>query len=206
MIGKWILVFGLMLILVGVAVWLLESVGLPLGRLPGGRSCPREELVLFLPHRDQYCGQHRADRAAERRLLARATLARWRIAPGGLASVQKRHRCHRPGAVLGVHLHPVPAVEPHGGVVWVSDFATHIDYRITSHRAPTPFGGLRVFLQQIAVLPRPSVRWGTGRRHRPSSHRPDTILRTCAACHGPGESARAAGSVSRSRPAHSGPG
>ena len=35
MIGKWILVLGLLLILVGVAVWLLESVGLPLGRLPG---------------------------------------------------------------------------------------------------------------------------------------------------------------------------
>ena len=35
MIGKWILIFGVMLIVVGAAVWLIESLGLPLGRLPG---------------------------------------------------------------------------------------------------------------------------------------------------------------------------
>ena len=35
MIGKWILIFGVVLILVGTVVWLIESLGLPLGRLPG---------------------------------------------------------------------------------------------------------------------------------------------------------------------------
>lgn len=35
MTGKWILVFGLVLIVVGALVWLVESLGPPLGRLPG---------------------------------------------------------------------------------------------------------------------------------------------------------------------------
>ncbi len=35
MIGKWILILGVVLILVGALVWLIESLGLPLGRLPG---------------------------------------------------------------------------------------------------------------------------------------------------------------------------
>ena len=35
MIGKWILVFGVVLVVVGALVWLVESLGLPLGRLPG---------------------------------------------------------------------------------------------------------------------------------------------------------------------------
>jgi len=35
MIGKWILVLGLLLFGVGAVVWLVESLGLPLGRLPG---------------------------------------------------------------------------------------------------------------------------------------------------------------------------
>ena len=35
MIGKSILIFGVVLIVVGAAVWLIEAIGLPLGRLPG---------------------------------------------------------------------------------------------------------------------------------------------------------------------------
>jgi hypothetical protein len=35
MIGKWILIFGVVLIVVGVLVWFVEGLGLPLGRLPG---------------------------------------------------------------------------------------------------------------------------------------------------------------------------
>ena len=35
MIGKWILIFGAALIVVGAVVWLVENRGLPLGRLPG---------------------------------------------------------------------------------------------------------------------------------------------------------------------------
>jgi len=35
MMGKWILIFGGVLIVVGAVIWLIESLGLPLGRLPG---------------------------------------------------------------------------------------------------------------------------------------------------------------------------
>lgn len=35
MIGKWILILGVVLVVVGSLIWLLESLGLPLGRLPG---------------------------------------------------------------------------------------------------------------------------------------------------------------------------
>ena len=35
MIGKWIVVLGVVLVVVGAIVWLIESLGLPLGRLPG---------------------------------------------------------------------------------------------------------------------------------------------------------------------------
>lgn len=35
MIGKGILIFGFLLIVVGTVVWLIESLSLPLGRLPG---------------------------------------------------------------------------------------------------------------------------------------------------------------------------
>jgi len=35
MIGKWILIVGVVLATIGGLVWLVESLGLPLGRLPG---------------------------------------------------------------------------------------------------------------------------------------------------------------------------
>ena len=35
MVGKWIPIFGVVPIVVGDVVWLFESLGLPLGRLPG---------------------------------------------------------------------------------------------------------------------------------------------------------------------------
>lgn len=35
MIGKWILIVGVVLIVLGAVIWLVESLGLPLGRLPG---------------------------------------------------------------------------------------------------------------------------------------------------------------------------
>jgi hypothetical protein len=35
MIGKWILIFGVLLVVVGAVVWLIEALGLPLGRWPG---------------------------------------------------------------------------------------------------------------------------------------------------------------------------
>ena len=34
MIGKWILIFGVLLVVVGAVVWLIETLGLRLGRLP----------------------------------------------------------------------------------------------------------------------------------------------------------------------------
>ncbi len=35
MIGRWILIFGVVLAVIGAIVWLVESLGVPLGRLPG---------------------------------------------------------------------------------------------------------------------------------------------------------------------------
>ncbi len=35
MIGKWILILGGVLVAVGAVIWLIEALGLPLGRLPG---------------------------------------------------------------------------------------------------------------------------------------------------------------------------
>ena len=35
MLGKWILILGVLFVVVGALVWLAESFGLPLGRLPG---------------------------------------------------------------------------------------------------------------------------------------------------------------------------
>ena len=47
MIGKWILIFGVVLMAVGAVIWLVESLGLPLGRLPGdirmrGDGCSKD--------------------------------------------------------------------------------------------------------------------------------------------------------------------
>jgi hypothetical protein len=49
MIGKWILIFGVLLILVGAIVWLIERLGLPLGRLPGDIRIRGEGWSLSLP-------------------------------------------------------------------------------------------------------------------------------------------------------------
>jgi hypothetical protein len=35
MIGKWILIFSILMVVVGAVVWLVESLSLPLGRLSG---------------------------------------------------------------------------------------------------------------------------------------------------------------------------
>jgi hypothetical protein len=49
MIGKWILVFGVLLIIVGAVVWLIESLGLPLGRLPGDIRMRSESWWFSFP-------------------------------------------------------------------------------------------------------------------------------------------------------------
>ena len=49
MIGKWILIFGVMLIVAGAAVWLIESLGLPLGRLPGDIQMRGEGWSFHFP-------------------------------------------------------------------------------------------------------------------------------------------------------------
>ena len=49
MIGKWILIFGVVLVVVGAAVWLIESLGLPLGRLPGDIRMRGEGWSFHIP-------------------------------------------------------------------------------------------------------------------------------------------------------------
>ena len=49
MIGKWILIFGVLLIVVGAVVWLIESLGLPLGRLPGDIRIRGQDWSFHFP-------------------------------------------------------------------------------------------------------------------------------------------------------------
>jgi hypothetical protein len=48
-IGKWIVLTGLVLVLVGAAIWLAGRIGLPLGRLPGDISVQRERFSFHFP-------------------------------------------------------------------------------------------------------------------------------------------------------------
>jgi len=48
-IGKWVMVAGLALALVGGVLWLLGKAGLPLGRLPGDIRIERGHVSLHFP-------------------------------------------------------------------------------------------------------------------------------------------------------------
>jgi hypothetical protein len=49
MIGKWILIFGLVLVVVGAVIWLVETLGFPLGRLPGDIRMRGEGWSFYFP-------------------------------------------------------------------------------------------------------------------------------------------------------------
>ncbi len=49
MTGKWILIFGVVLVVVGAVIWLVESLGLPLGRLPGDIRMRGEGWSFYFP-------------------------------------------------------------------------------------------------------------------------------------------------------------
>jgi len=49
MVGKWILVFGVVLVAVGAAVWLAESLGWPIGRLPGDIQVRGRGWSVYFP-------------------------------------------------------------------------------------------------------------------------------------------------------------
>jgi hypothetical protein len=48
-LGKGIVVFGVLLVVVGGALWLLGRAGLPLGRLPGDIRIEREDFSCYVP-------------------------------------------------------------------------------------------------------------------------------------------------------------
>lgn len=48
-LGKGIVVFGVLLVVVGGALWLLGRAGLPLGRLPGDIRIEREGFSCYVP-------------------------------------------------------------------------------------------------------------------------------------------------------------
>jgi len=48
-IGKWIIVAGLIVTLVGGAFWLIGKMGLPLGRLPGDIHIERGGSSFYFP-------------------------------------------------------------------------------------------------------------------------------------------------------------
>jgi hypothetical protein len=47
--GRWLLVFGLIVAAAGGALWLADRLGLPLGRLPGDLRIEREGFSCFVP-------------------------------------------------------------------------------------------------------------------------------------------------------------
>jgi hypothetical protein len=48
-IGRWIILIGIGLLILGGAIWLAGKFGLPLGRLPGDIRIEREGFSCFAP-------------------------------------------------------------------------------------------------------------------------------------------------------------
>jgi hypothetical protein len=48
-LGKWIVIVGIALVVVGGLVWLLGRIGLPLGRLPGDIRIEGENVSCYAP-------------------------------------------------------------------------------------------------------------------------------------------------------------
>ena len=48
-LGKWIVILGVALVVVGGLVWLLGRSGLPLGRLPGDIRIEGENVSCYVP-------------------------------------------------------------------------------------------------------------------------------------------------------------
>jgi hypothetical protein len=48
-LGKWIVILGVALVVVGGLVWLLGRTGLPLGRLPGDIRIEGENVSCYAP-------------------------------------------------------------------------------------------------------------------------------------------------------------
>ncbi len=48
-IGRWLLLFGLIVAATGGVLWLADRLGLPLGRLPGDLRFEREGFSCFIP-------------------------------------------------------------------------------------------------------------------------------------------------------------
>ncbi len=48
-LGRWIIMGGIALFIIGVIVWVAGKLGLPLGRLPGDIRIERESFTCFAP-------------------------------------------------------------------------------------------------------------------------------------------------------------
>jgi hypothetical protein len=48
-IGRWLLIFGIVVAAAGGLLWLADRLGLPLGRLPGDIRIERESFSCFIP-------------------------------------------------------------------------------------------------------------------------------------------------------------
>jgi hypothetical protein len=48
-IGRWLLIFGLIVAAAGGLLWIADRIGLPLGRLPGDIRIEREGFSCFIP-------------------------------------------------------------------------------------------------------------------------------------------------------------
>lgn len=48
-IGKWVIFFGLGVILLGILIWAGGKIGIPIGKLPGDIRMQREKFFLYFP-------------------------------------------------------------------------------------------------------------------------------------------------------------
>jgi hypothetical protein len=54
-IGKWIVVMGLGLVIIGALVWGVSRLGLPIGRLPGDINVQRGNFSFYFPCATSIC-------------------------------------------------------------------------------------------------------------------------------------------------------
>ena len=48
-LGRWLVIFGLVLAVIGGLIWALSRTGLPLGRLPGDFYIPSGQISCLVP-------------------------------------------------------------------------------------------------------------------------------------------------------------
>ncbi len=48
-LGKWVIVFGLGVIVIGLLIWVASKIGIPFGKLPGDIKIENEKVKFYFP-------------------------------------------------------------------------------------------------------------------------------------------------------------